>query len=321
VGLPKPKTNVSKDLLAQYGLRAIPPEAIDSSMLKDFIDCPSQFYLRHILGLRRKRRPLTDIAKFDWGTCWHKVMEDYWKTRIVQPEIAMGVALASLNTHYPEAIRPDTDKHGRSKERMIKMLFDYIEKIADEIDDIYETIRFEQFFDVFHEELGIRWCGRMDKWRRKRKTGELVIWDYKTTSAMGQTYFEQHEYGFQFPGYVWAANQISTSPVREAVIEVLYTLKASHQFYRRSFPYNTTALAEWTKNVKLILDQINYMIEHHLYEPQAWIQNRNHCTRWGMCTFTDIHFIPPEGDVRLRILEEDFTEDRWDPLAHSEEAV
>jgi hypothetical protein len=37
--------------------------------------------------------------------------------------------------------------------------------------------------------------------------------------------------------------------------------------------------------------------------------------------FTDVHFVAPIGDSRLRILENDFLEDRWDPLNHADEVV
>jgi hypothetical protein len=248
--------------LHEYGLTPRAPEAIDSSMLKDYMDCPSMFYLRHVLGLRRKIRSAGDIAKFDWGTCWHGLQEEFWKTG------SQTDAIKWLNLNFPEGIRPDTDKHKRSKERMFKIFFEYVETFGKSIEEDFETIRTEQFFDIFNEEFGIRWCGRLDVWRVRRRNGRIVPWDYKTTSAMSDSFFEMHEHGFQIPGYVWAAKHLTSEPIEEIVLDVLYTLTASHQFFRRTFRYTPQALNEWATNVKRVLDQMYYLLEHHLDEPR-----------------------------------------------------
>lgn len=307
--------------LVDYGLNPRAPEAIDSSMLKDFMDCPSMFYLRHVLGLRRKRRSVADIAKFDWGTCWHGLQECYWNARIAEKPEPHIIALEWLGKNFPEGIRPDTDRHKRGKERMIKMFFEYWETKVPLLDDEYETLRTEQFFDVFDEEFGIRWAGRIDKVRRRRRNGKKVIWDYKTTSAMSDTYFQGHEHGFQLPGYVWAASKMDTEPLDEVVLDVLYSLAASHQFFIRPFRYTPQRLAEWRSNVGRILETMHYLLAHELENPDAWVKNWNECNRYGLCQFSDVHFLAPIRDTRLRVLEGDYIEERWDPCNHVDEAV
>jgi RecB family exonuclease len=309
---------MSAEVLSRYGLHPRTPEVIDSSMLRDFMDCPSMFYLRHVLGLKKKYRTKQEDAKFDWGTAWHGLQEAYWAAAIRDLDNPGILALTWLNQNFPDSVDPATDKHGRSKERMVKMFFEYLENKVPEINDQYETLRLEQFFDVFNEELGFRWAGRIDKIRKNRRNGKIVIWDYKTASAMGPNYFDALEHGFQFPGYVWGANEIFTEPVEEIVADVLYTLKASHQFFRRTFRYTPQEQAEWLTNTRSIVNRMRFMLDNYLDQPEKWEQNRQECTRYGACQFTDIHFVAPIGDTRLRILENDYTEDRWDPLAHSD---
>jgi hypothetical protein len=314
---------LGESYLRTYGLNPQRPVAIDSSMLKDFVDCPSMFYLRHVLGLRRRIRSAGDVAKFDWGTCWHGAQEEYWKTRIAGADDheARLVALPWINLNFPKGIRPDTDKHKRSKERMFKIFLEYLDTYVAQIDMEYETIRTEQFFDIFNEEFGLRWCGRLDKIRVKIRGGRVTVWDYKTTSAMSDSYFEGHEHGFQLPGYVWGASHLLTEPVQEVKLDVVYTLTASHKFFQRTFRYSPHRLSEWVSNVKRIADQIEELLAKHLYEPEAWVKNWNECTRYGRCTFSDVHFTAPTEDTRLRILENDYIEDRWDPSAHADEQV
>jgi CRISPR/Cas system-associated exonuclease Cas4 (RecB family) len=294
------------EILERYGLIAKRPEVIDSSMMKDYVDCPSRFYLRHVLGLKKIVRDPSYDAKFDWGTVWHRVMENWWGTWD-QVEALKGL------DPWPDSIQPETDKHARSKERMIKIFFEYVEKYEERDKRDFEILRNEQFFDVFNDELGLRWCGRMDILLRRKRNKNVVVWDHKTTSAMGDRYFDQYEFSFQLPGYVWAANQIFTESVAEVGLDVLYTLKASHQFFRRTFRYTPAQLAEWQRNVRRWLDEMNYMLDNHLHDPEAWKKNWNECTRYGNCTFTGVHFTTPESDTRLRILSNDYEIERWDP--------
>lgn len=309
---------MSESVLRDYGLNPRAPEVIDSSMLRDFMDCPSMFYLRHVLGLRKKFGK-SDEAKFAWGTAWHGLQEAYWKALLAEsPEPAIE-ALSWLNENFPSSISEETDRHGRSKARMIKIFFQYLEEKIPEINEIYETIRLEQFFDVFEEELGLRWAGRIDGLRKKRSNGKRVVWDYKTSSKMGPGYFETLEHGFQFKGYVWAFNKISTEACDEIVADVLYTVKNSHAFFRRTIRYTPVELGEWERNTKQILHRMHYLLDNHLFDPEAWDKNYQECNRYGFCSFTNVHFTAPIGDSRLRILSDEYVEDRWDPLAHDDE--
>lgn len=301
------------EVLHSHGLRPQRPEVIDSSMLKDFIDCESMFYLRHILGLKKRYRAKSDDAKFDWGTCWHGAQEEAWKHH----DPVKG--LEYININFPDSVDPTSDRAKRSKERMLKQFLEYVEKFWEELAEDYELLRTEQFFDVFNEELDLRWAGRIDKIRQRRRNKKIVIWDYKTASVMGGAYFHQHEFGFQFPGYVWAGNQVFTEPIEEVCLDVMYTLTASHQFFRRTFRYTPHQLQEWVDNVKMILDRMNEKMDLYLDQPDKWIKNWNNCTKYGLCSFADVHFIAPIGSSRLSILEDDYYEDRWDPIIAMEE--
>lgn len=301
-----------KELLESYGLYPQIPDAMDSSRLKDFVDCPSQFYLRHILGLRPKILTPDYTGKFDWGTCWHFVLEAYHRDSDDPSQGDIEKALATLEETYPEYLTPDIDKYNRSKERMIKQLFAYHEKFQSANAE-YEILRHEQFFDYYSEEDDLRWCGRIDSIRRKIRGGTIRVWDYKTSSAMGSNYFPQHELGFQFPGYVWAANQMFTDEVLDITIDVMYTISRSFEFFRRTFRYDQYKRAEFVQNVKYWIKQIHYLCANHLYEPWAWGQNRNECTRYGKCLFFPVHDIHPKGETRLRILSNDYVSDRWEP--------
>lgn len=298
--------------LESYGLRPEFPEVIDSSMLRDFVDCPSLFYLRHVLGLKKRWRIPTAEAHFDWGTMWHALMETLDKTN--DP----NKALAKLSD-FPDSLGSN-DPKGRTVQRMAKMFFEYVKTYREDDLNNFEFLRGEQFFDVYNEELNLRWAGRVDKVSRRVRNGKVVVWDYKTSSRMGDSYFDTHYHGFQMPGYVWAMNQVFTDPVEEVTVDVAYCVKTKFEFFRRTFRYTPHEIAEWVNNTKLILEQMQELGEKHLHEPDKWIKNWNHCTRWGTCQFADVHWTPPIGDTRLRILRDDYREERWDPRVEEDDA-
>lgn len=296
---------MNSDTLARYGLRPKRPEVFDSSSLKDFVDCPSLFYLRHILGLKRVYRDPAEDAKMDYGTVWHR-MQERWHTtgNIVE-------AVAAVEP-WPTSIMAETDKNGKSKQRIVKSMFEYAEKFKDDKYE-FEDLRSEQYFDIYDEECNLRWCGILDRIRRRLRNKKTILWDFKTTSAMGDNYFDMHEFSFQLPGYVWAAQHMGDDSITEITLDVMYTLKTKLEFYRRSFRYEAPRLNEWRDNVKLIVERLNYLLDNHLYDPEAWHKNWNQCTRYGRCQFADVHFNIPSGDSRLLILQNDYVEDRWEP--------
>ncbi|KKN88129.1 hypothetical protein LCGC14_0252010 [marine sediment metagenome] len=303
-----------QDLLQKFGLIPKPPPVIDASMLSTFMDCPSKFYLRYVLGLRPKRKDPTKDGNLDWGTCWHEAMFAFMETADEGKEARIIAGLKAIDETYPVYLTPDVDKVKRSKDRMIEQFFAYVERWLKKENE-YEVLRNEQYFDVLDEETGLRWCGRMDSIRRVLRNKKVRVWDYKTTKAMGDTYFDQFEISFQFPGYVWSAGQMMTDDVWEITVDVMYTISKSFNFFERTFRYDEFRLAEWQRNVKRIVDRIHFMLENHLYQPEMWDKNWGDCTRYGKCRFFVVHSLNPRGEGRLLELRDNFDISRWDPSA------
>lgn len=303
--------------ITDLGFQVRRPEVIDSSMLKDFINCPSYFYLRHILGLRKKFPPGTGEAKFDWGTCWHHVMRAYTHHGYSQKH-----GLEALEKHYPAYITPTTDAKKRSKDRMIVAFFEYVELYREADIKDFAILRQEQFFDVYDEDQDLRWCGRIDDLLRRNRNSRILVRDYKTSSAMGPNYFNQHELGFQFPGYVWAGDHMfAGEEVMEIMVDVMYMVTASHKFFRKTFRYPAPRINEWVHQVKLWLVPLWNLIDNHLEDPSKWGLNWNHCTNYGLCDFFQVHSLTPQGSSRINVLREDYVVDYWDPRDDDEDTI
>lgn len=302
--------------LEQYGLHPQRVEVFDASMLSEFAKCPSKFYLRYILGLK----PRMDLGNPNlvWGTLWHNLMYKWWDS------FDREAALSAVEP-WPEQLLNADDKKGRTHDRMIMCFDKYVEKYHTHDMKSMEVLRREQYFDIDCGEdddcplggCGLRWCGRMDK---LVKVGtHLGPVDYKTTGALGKHYWDRYKYGFQIPGYVWAAVHLTNSEVRSAWLDVLYVLKASEDLYRRELMYSNLYLQEWVKNTKRVIADATKLMDSSLDDPEAWRQNREECTVYSLCEFADVHFSPNfQGTSRYRILGQDYVEERWDPSAIGE---
>jgi RecB family exonuclease len=280
-------------------------------MCSTFMDCPSKFYLRYVLGLRPRRKDPKKDGALDWGTCWHEAMFSFMDTPGTE-DVRLVAGLEAIDLYYPSYLTPDVDNVKRSKHRLIEQYFAYTEKWLRREGE-FETLRNEQYFDVYDAEVDLRWCGRIDSVRRIVRNGKIRVWDYKTTKAMGPQYFDQFEMSFQFPGYVWAVQHMMTEPVWEITVDVMYTVSKSFEFFERTFRYDAFRLREWEQNCKRITDRMRYMLEHHLYEPNAWDKNWQDCTRYGRCRFFNVHSLNPRGEGRLLELRDDYVVERWDP--------
>lgn len=295
-----------------YGLTPRLPETFDASALKDFVDCPSKFYLRHVLGLYPKGLPEPEY--FFWGGKWHKLQEVFNQT------LNIADALDYLDPWHPAL--DVTDKHLRTRDRMRTLFLEYIALHQAEFEKHREVIRQEQFFSISCSEdddclyggCGLTWTGRWDliaRWKKK-----ILVWDYKTTSYLRANYFDQHQHGFQMPGYVWAANHVIPGQVEGARVDLLYTLKNEHQFLPRTLKFSPQAIIEWRENVKTYISEIRRAFEIAPYNPEhpVWRRNWNRCSDYNKsCMFSGLHFISPIDDVRLKIMAQDYIEDRWDP--------
>lgn len=300
------------ELLNRYGLQPKRPEVIDSSMLGDFMACPSMFYLRHVLGLRGKQKEV----HLSWGTCWHETMYAFIKTwdQTGSKEEAIMAGLQAIEEKYPEWLTPEVDRLKRSKRRMVEQFFFYAEKWITQQASDFEILRHEQYFNVYFEDVDLRWCGRIDSLRRALIQNKIRVWDYKTTGSMGDSYFDQFEVSFQFPGYVASAQLLFTEDVREITIDVMYTISKSFQFFQRTFRYDDARILEWKMNTKRIVDRINRELDENLEDITAWEKNWARCHQhYGRCQFWPVHSLNPRGDGRLLDLRDNYTEDRWDP--------
>lgn len=313
--MPRPLPQIQSYPLQEYGLRPQLPDYFDSSMIRDFIDCPSKFYLRHVLGLRPRDSGLD--PNLEWGSKWHEVMYAFHHNRNIDE------AIEALDP-WPREVLNEAEKKARTRKRMMKFLIEYAKKY-DRLDELeWDTLMREQYFELECESTdsscplggcGLSWCGRIDRIAEQTQTGKVYLWDYKTTGRLRSTFYDEQKHGFQIPGYVWAALHLTTEAEDfvGAFIDLLYCTKTKSDMERRELRFTPHHLLDWRENVKRIVDRIRSMWDSYSHDPEAWDRNRQECYRYSNCAFVNVHDTPPIRDTRYRIMAQDYVEDRWDP--------
>lgn len=285
--------------VSQFNCKA--PDALDSSMLKDFLSCPQKFYLAHILGLRPDR----DRTALQYGKVWHRAME---LLQVEGKSAGLDVIIKSEGEFSLQ------DAKNRTTARMAEDFMKYLKK-WEAVETNWEVLASEEGFKL---ELanGRMWSGRIDEVRRHRVRKYLLAHDFKSTTFKTANYFDQFEMGIQIPGYVWALEKLRPDEeVKGATIDCYHIQKNKTDFERRTFHVTALKRAAWEENVCRITDRVWFLIENHLEDPGAWIMDAGQrCSDYGGCDFKLIHEIEPKPGDRERILKHDFTELRWDPL-------
>jgi len=302
--------------LQSYGMEPRLPEVCDASSMNDYLNCPSLYYHRHVLGLAAKG---PEAPHFSWGTRWHDVLFTYYH------EYSLNDALEVLIDDWPDTLG-DLDPKARTLDRMLKIFPKYVEDIGIPAQKAWEVVRREQYFDVEcpadnpdcpypWKGCDLRWCGRMDKISELLRRKHDYVHDYKTTGYLHRHYFDSHKHGIQIPGYCWGASHLLGRLVRHARVDLLHCTKTQFKFEYRDFRYGDERIWEWLQNVKQVWAEIRGVFGLYSDQPELWIKNWNECKRLWDCPFVDVHHTVPLDDreTRMAVLEQDYIVDRWDP--------
>ena len=153
----------------------------DYTMLSAFLRCRFYYYFRHV----RHLVPKITKAPLSFGQTWHSATE----------LLAKGKSLNEVQIHFKSSYKNETNDLLRTKERGALMLKVYQEKYEKApIKFLYTETPF-----AIHFPDNIIMCGRMDgivEWQCG-----VYVFERKTTSRFGSTFFEKFELNYQIDGY------------------------------------------------------------------------------------------------------------------------
>lgn len=292
------------------------PEVIDSSMLSDFVACPTKFRRTYLEHWKHPGRNIHLHAGGAFAHALEHARNAYYAQGLPMLD-AEAEGLKALFQFWGDYEAPeDSPKSLQNMAAAFAYYFDafpFDKDPAQPIDGAGGKKAVEFSFvlplDINHPVTGqpLLFSGRAD-WIAHFLDG-IFIFDEKTTSQLGSQWAKQWELRSQFTAYTWAARQLGI-PVSGVVVRGIAIRKsgfdhAQHITYRADFE-----IERWYNEVHKRLFR---MIDQ--WQSGDWDYNLDHaCADYGGCVFQQVCRSPSP----INWLETNFVRRKWDPVSREE---
>jgi hypothetical protein len=229
---------------------------------------------------------LTTAAPLSFGKVWHSATE----------MMAKGEELDDVKKHFSDEYKNEEQDAKRTPEKGQAMLTTYEQKYKDVLIEFLYT---ETPFAIALPN-NIILCGKIDaivKWN-----GDVYVFERKTTSALGKTFFEQFELNYQIDIYSLACHEL-VGECAGAIVDVARVLKGktSYDDFMRVPISRTSEDLYFAK--KNLIEIIEDMRNGPIY------QNKCECMKWfRKCAYHDLCM----GACDERIIKAQYKEESWD---------
>lgn len=306
---------------------------VDASSLKD-TGCFRKFYWTSIKGYKPKTENLVYDIKIEYGSAYHKFLENWYKGRPIQD------CVESAATYYDKilshsSIRLDNEYEFRTMAHLLNSIRQYGETYARDFDGLVATAVEQKFAFPFwrNDKVTIFLAGTIDLIGTYH--GIPIIADHKTTASyVVKNYFEPYELGIQPMFYSWVWNHLNNEgdKFRSVLINGIFIKKPTQkatsngQFdgvkFERSKPLDYSVeqmkmFETWFNNklghIKSIFnyEDISLMSVEEEFETDFDLAFCK--TPFGLCKFFNVCKAPPS--TQKLILNHNFVETKYNPLA------
>lgn len=302
---------------------------IDNSFLEWLTTCPRGCEYNRIL----KRTSKGSKPSLDFGTAIHSALEHRYKAFGTQPVIETDCYEQQgkiLEKFFEENPPPEDDY--RNLNWALEVVRHYntrynIEPFNlltdDEGKPLVELSFALPLFDYEHPTAGlvpVYYTGRIDL--PIVQDGRIYVMDHKTTSLMGQTFFDDLRVSPQQVGYAWAFEQLTQKKVNGFLINAIRSKQApmkpkggldawwEENFQRQREYLYPHSFPEWHYNTIALVEEFMW---HHArgYFPQK----KKWCVgKYGHCQYYQVCDTPPENRGVMLSAPNLYMENVWSPL-------
>lgn len=241
------------------------------SSLKVYLQCPRMFWWQYSQQLRAKKGK----AAMDFGGIMHEVLKVWREKRKSSSEERLAYALQNLATIWPSTLN-DPKRNLATAMAAIKA---YHERY------MHEDKEWTQLEVPFKLQMpnGTFMVGIIDALAEGRYVEML---DSKTTtSTLTDYYFNGFKHNFQFLGYDHAITQLVGHCDHVCVDAVQVPCTKPEHLQRRTLFHTDNQRSEWLHTYTRITNEI---MERVKIGKEAFYQNHESCTRYGLCDFLQV---------------------------------
>lgn len=309
--------------------------AIDNSTLEKFAVCPksAEYYVVY-------RRERGGSSALPFGSAIHAGLEAYYLTNrdldkaiaaymdyIGRHPLPLGTwrttdhgleILQKYHKRYAnDTLRPITTSDGKAVEIRFKLCLGEIDL------DGPTELRYSRRtllgpdVDLPDAPLSIRkivvyWTGKIDL--LAREYGELWVVDHKTTSILGQTFWDQFQFSPQTLGYTYASYQVFSERPAGAIINCLALREPTPsgkpiRFERQEFRYSHEHVEEWKNDtMTLTADFLSHLVRGNFPRARSWCIGK-----YGKCPYFDVCTSNPASRESI-LFSPSFSNVTWNPL-------
>jgi hypothetical protein len=276
------------------------------SKIKTYIECPMLYYWQYVKQIVPKVKPKPLAV----GSTVAETLETYRITG--SPEEALDT-IKIIGTSEENSLELSIkDDPLRSVGNLTLIMLDYFDTYPDEWDKIirHEYIdeetqktkkRVEIEFKVPLTSNGLFFEGRIDGLYRVRPE-EIAIIEDKTTTRLGDKYFDQYQANLQIMWYLWATNELGAfkASVPRCIINAIYIHKAERRLRRSIILKSKQQLKRARLDLMLWIETIEAAT--HL---NRFPRNLSHCEMWGGCPYKVLRDVEKDS-LRERIIDANF---------------
>ena len=295
-------------------VKASLPEVIDSTIVGEFVACPTKFYWSFCRKLGSLGGSVDLIAGGAFARGLEVLRKSFYGEKKPLPEALEQGMLAAIAAYGDVAV--PTYKETKGVDRVVSALAAYVEKwnpATDHIQPVFNAdgqplveFTFSIPIPVKHPETGnpFLYAGRFDL--VGLYNGQLIGVDEKTTSQLGPTWTNKWNLRGQFTGYCWALKTYG-HPVVGMVARGVSFLKNSHGFEESLQMRPQWMLDQWYEQ---LIHNVERMVKAY---NDGWFDQDfgETCAAYSGCPFQVLcTSFTPEDWIEGRFGHRD-----WNPLA------
>lgn len=257
---------------------------IDSTKLRSYLTCKKHYELRHIRNLT----PIVTAAPLSFGSAWHAIAE----------LLAKGKSTEETVEHFKTIYKNETNDELRTVNKGVELINLYTKKYAVEP---FKYLHTETPFALPLKD-DIVLCGKEDavvEWN-----GEIYVFERKTTSRLGITFFKKFTLDYQIDIYCFACREL-VGECAGAIIDAIRVCKPKAKMevdlVRDVVGRTNMDLDEAQKEIILIVQDIRNTTNFY--------KNKQACFTWGGCEFLPIC----ESHENPKVIRDFYTESIWNP--------
>lgn len=291
------------------GYSTIIGRPIDNTALATYMTCPKKFEYSMLRNRRSEGLPSPSLA---YGSAWHKALEVHYRLGGGRGDrdrnraaVEAAIALVWQGSDRADDYRTDA--------RVLLEYDNHVSKWGMPLDEDAQTVGWpdQPLVEIATE---LTWPGAAHSYTGKidrviKAQGLYFVEDHKTTSRWSAGYFRQYELKNQMMGYAWMAQLFTGKPIAGVRINAHVCRTKDSQFERQIISFSQDRLKEWAQNYNGWVLRMERDIQANDFP-----RNLDACDgKYGMCQYAGVCSSSP--GIRERVLEMDFAEAPWNPLA------